>query len=99
MTAAKFYEALAEAGKRMKWTVNEDGAIRGRFKRAKVKRDFCPITAVTYLKTRKYMDIDDIDSKYLGLNDDFCSKVTYASDNGAWSSPKVRRRLRQTLGV
>lgn len=99
MTAAKFYELLEEAGKRMVWGINERGYIRGKFRRAKVKRDFCPITAVKYLQNREYYEtIFALDAaEDMGLNENFAPKITMSADNNG--SKKVRRHLKRVLNL
>lgn len=100
MTAAKFYQLLEEAGERMIWTVDPvSGYIRGRFRGAKVKRDFCPITAVRYLERRSFYEtIFALNAaEAMGLNEYFAQKITIAADNRG--SKKVRRHLKQVLGL
>jgi hypothetical protein len=100
MTAAKFYELLEEAGERMVWTVDPlSGFIRGRFRRARISRDFCPITAVKYLQDREYHEaIFAFDAaEDMGLNDNFAQKITMAADD--CGSKKVRRHIKQVLGL
>lgn len=99
MTATKFYEILSEAGNRMVWDINERNYIRGRFRRARVKRNFCPITAVMYLENRKYVDASfALDAaEHMGLNENFAHKITTSADNVG--SKKVRRHIKRVLNL
>lgn len=100
MTAAKFYELLEEAGERMLQTVDPvSGYIRGRFRRAKIKRDFCPITAVRYLTKRKFVPTNAAlyAADKMNFNTNFAQKIVMAADNRG--SKKVRRHIKQVLGL
>ena len=100
MTGAQFYEKLSEAGERMVWNVCPiTGFLRGRFRYAKVKRNFCPITAVCYLTNKKYYRVYDAYNAAcnINLNMNFASKIMESADyNG---SKKIRRHLLRTLNV
>lgn len=100
MTGSRFYEKLAEAGDRMVWSVcPTTGWLRGKFRYAKVKRSFCPITAVCYLESNKYYTSYNANdaAENINLNSDFAYNVMQAADNTG--SKKVRRHLLRTLNV
>lgn len=100
MTGAQFYEKLAEAGERMVWSVcPTTGWLRGRFRYAKVKRSFCPITAVCYLENKKYYNVHHADfaAENMNLNREFAANIMRSADGRG--SKKVRRHLMRTLNV
>lgn len=107
MTAGTFYKKLEEAGNRMVWFIDGQDRIRGKFKYGKVKRCFCPITAVCYLESRKFYDSDDLDStlsaaEMLNINYNFAHKIIMSADRfleNRYGSVKTKRKLKKLLSI
>lgn len=101
MTGAQFYEKLGEASERMKWFIDGNKNIRGKFRYSKKKKEYCPITAVAKLVKNEFYDIGDFEvaADSLKLNNNHANEIADAADGLSYSSAKIRRHLKKVLNL
>lgn len=96
MTRQQFYKELKKTRTKFIWKVTWTGTIRGKLS----NRYFCPITAVLYAKTGRFLNLNLAGTAFIKLDMFFAHNIVLAADKVAFTHDRrIRRSLLRALGL